>query len=162
MRTPEDQNEFQLARADMPPSRPPGTFLRLPGRTLFLTLAAAVLAAGGIIMLKDAEPGHSRFLPPCLLHAATGFHCPGCGSTRAVHALLNGRLAQALAYNPLLFGSFPLIALLALDAARRDVRGVLSYRQRRLLTLVALSSILLYFVLRNLPFEPFTALSPPL
>ena len=32
----------------------------------------------------------------------TGLYCPGCGSTRALYALLHGRPGEALAMNPLL------------------------------------------------------------
>ena len=39
-------------------------------------------------------------LPPCLLHSATGLYCPGCGGTRAVKALLRGRLLLSLFYHP--------------------------------------------------------------
>ena len=30
---------------------------------------------------------------PCLFHLVTGAYCPGCGGTRALLALLHGRLA---------------------------------------------------------------------
>ena len=39
--------------------------------------------------------------PPCPFRAITGIPCPTCGTTHAAVALLNGRLAAALAANPL-------------------------------------------------------------
>lgn len=40
-------------------------------------------------------------LPPCLFHHLTGYYCPGCGGTRAVIALLHGRLFLSMYYHPL-------------------------------------------------------------
>ena len=38
---------------------------------------------------------------PCLFHLVTGAYCPGCGGTRALLALLHGRLADSIRLNPL-------------------------------------------------------------
>lgn len=38
---------------------------------------------------------------PCLLHAFTGYYCPGCGGTRAVYALLHLQLWRSFCYHPL-------------------------------------------------------------
>ncbi len=38
---------------------------------------------------------------PCLFQRLTGLYCPGCGATRALRALLKGRLLQSLLYHPL-------------------------------------------------------------
>jgi hypothetical protein len=40
-------------------------------------------------------------LRPCLLRSLTGIPCPTCGATRGALALLDGRLLEALALNPL-------------------------------------------------------------
>lgn len=39
---------------------------------------------------------------PCLFDAVFGIYCPGCGGTRALTALLHGRLADAVWYHPLI------------------------------------------------------------
>jgi len=41
----------------------------------------------------------SPFAPPCLFTAIFGVQCPGCGSLRALHALAQGDLTAALAFN---------------------------------------------------------------
>ncbi|MBQ1546863.1 MAG: DUF2752 domain-containing protein [Lachnospiraceae bacterium] len=38
---------------------------------------------------------------PCIFHYLTGYYCPGCGGTRALIALLHGRILTSLRYNPL-------------------------------------------------------------
>jgi hypothetical protein len=47
-------------------------------------------------------PDRFAFYPACPFHALTGWDCPGCGSTRALAALLHGELWRALSLNPLL------------------------------------------------------------
>jgi hypothetical protein len=36
----------------------------------------------------------------CRFRALTGFYCPGCGGTRAVDALLRGKILLSLRYHP--------------------------------------------------------------
>lgn len=40
-------------------------------------------------------------IPPCALHRLTGYYCPGCGGTRAVVALLHGKILISLYYHPI-------------------------------------------------------------
>lgn len=42
----------------------------------------------------------------CIFWRLTGFYCPGCGGTRAVLALLSGRLWHAVVYHPFVPYSF--------------------------------------------------------
>jgi hypothetical protein len=52
-----------------------------------------------------SRPG-SHFVP-CPLHALTGWRCPGCGMTRAVHDVLTGHPGAAFGQNllwPLVLG----------------------------------------------------------
>lgn len=94
----------------------------------------------------------------------TGFHCPGCGATRATHELLHGRLLSAMHYNAFWIAALPLAAYQGLSEALRTARGRglkhdLTRRPGLLITLVAIG--LLFAVLRNLPSYPWTLLSPP-
>lgn len=41
-----------------------------------------------------------KYLPPCLFLTLTGFYCPGCGGTRAVAALAQGKPVTSLIYHP--------------------------------------------------------------
>jgi hypothetical protein len=66
---------------------------------------ASVIVLGiiGGWVLYTFPPVTTAFYPQCTFRQLTGFDCPGCGSTRALHALLHGRFAEAFRFNPLLF-----------------------------------------------------------
>jgi hypothetical protein len=112
-------------------------------------MAAGVAAALALVALVN--PGETRLFPPCVFHALTGLHCPGCGSLRALHRLLHGDLAGALRFNPLTVISPPVLALLAW---RKD------WAARPAVAWTALAVLLLYGVLRNIPAWPLSWLAP--
>ena len=82
-------------------------------------LASAALVAGAtVIFLFD--PSAYSFYPRCVFHAVTGLDCPGCGSTRAMHALLHGRVGEAFRYNPMLFAAFGVFGFAVPSLARGE------------------------------------------
>ncbi len=102
-------------RLDAPPRLDPPAPRRIPGWLV------TVGVLGGIVLLVLAriEPAGQFFFPRCWLYQLTGIQCPGCGATRAVHALLNGEFERAWRLNALVVGAIPLLAWLAV----RGVRG---------------------------------------
>jgi hypothetical protein len=62
--------------------------------------AGVVVAAAALVAVFD--PSTTWFFPACPFHAITGWLCPLCGSSRAIHALLRGAPVAAFAFNPLL------------------------------------------------------------
>ena len=62
-------------------------------------IAAGLLAGSGV--LYTFSPTEHGFYPICVFHALTGWQCPGCGGTRALHHLLHLHVGQALQYNAL-------------------------------------------------------------
>jgi hypothetical protein len=75
---------------------------------LALVMAATV---GAALMLFLFDPARCAFYPVCLFHRITGLDCPGCGATRALHALLHGHVRDAFALNPLLVAGLPVLGL---------------------------------------------------
>ena len=76
---------------------------------IIVAIAALVVVAG--VIYATFDPSASRFFPRCPFLMLTGLKCPGCGTQRAIHALLHGALLTALRFNALLPTSVVLLAL---------------------------------------------------
>lgn len=66
-----------------------------------------VLGLTGLYLINPSTAG----LPPCPIHAFLNLYCPGCGSLRSLHCLLNGHILQAWRYNPLVLCVLPVVCL---------------------------------------------------
>ncbi|QGW66362.1 DUF2752 domain-containing protein [Lysobacter soli] len=110
--------------------------------------AAAVVAFGGVAVLRAFGPDA---LWACAFHAITGLHCPGCGLTRMLHALVHGDVARAWSMNPLAMIALPLLAAMLAQwwLARPLLPASLNrYAHDGRVWIVALIA---FGVLRNLP-----------
>lgn len=121
----------------------------------------AVLAGVGLCLLGGAVLllAHREWaipLPPCLFHQLSGWHCPGCGTGRAVVSLLEGRLLEAVGYNPILVLAVPLLFCLLFRFRPPIGWHVPEQRLSRVVLLVVAA----YWVLRNVPAMPFSLLAP--
>lgn len=120
--------------------------------------AAGAIAVYLLYTHDPSKPSGFPF-PKCLLHQFTGWHCPGCGTTRATHQFLHGNIKEGLAYNPILGLALPLLALLFFETwARRRRRPSPNFTAR--MAPWILWVVLAYAILRNLPWMPFTLLAP--
>lgn len=63
-------------------------------------MALALLGIGAAAILLRFPPAEYSFYPQCPIHNLLGILCPGCGTTRALSALLHGQLVQAMHLNP--------------------------------------------------------------
>ncbi|MFH1074517.1 MAG: DUF2752 domain-containing protein [Candidatus Firestonebacteria bacterium] len=108
-------------------------------------------------MLFFFSPGEGSLYPPCPTHYLTKFSCPGCGSLRAVHNLLHGNIKAAFFFNPLIVLALPLLAVwfllyllklfLKVKLPKITVKPAVFW--------LIISAIILFMILRNLPFYPF-------
>jgi hypothetical protein len=65
-------------------------------------VGAALGLAGllGILVVRLLGIPMGQMLPECTFYRITGLYCPGCGGTRAVTALLKGKLLTSLYDHP--------------------------------------------------------------
>ncbi|MBN2183129.1 MAG: DUF2752 domain-containing protein [Sedimentisphaerales bacterium] len=140
-----------------------GTVLRFNPRLVrglkLLLISGAVFSV--FFALFVFKPKDGGLYPPCPFHELTGLYCPGCGSLRAVHLLLHGNFAAAFGLNPLLVLSLPFLGYCLISSRVRSP----SKRSRAgfipaFWIWFILSVIILFWILRNLPFYPLTLLAP--
>jgi hypothetical protein len=127
---------------------PAGSRPRVPW-PVWLGLA---VVAGALAVVWAAEPQGQFFYPRCWIHQNTGLLCPGCGTTRALHALLHGDLRTAWTLNPLVVAQLPIVLVLGVRAVRsgRAGRGWMPpLRARHIAMLTAV--MIVFGVVRNLP-----------
>lgn len=93
---------------------------RAGNRVLSLSPLALALTAAAVIRVFDLRL--TGILGACQFQRLTGWRCPGCGGTRMVEALLDGRIGEALYYNPFLFVLFLLTAAFLLFMLLRTFR----------------------------------------
>jgi len=130
-------------------------------------IALAACACGGATaFLFAVDPSHHSVYPQCLLYNATGIYCAGCGATRALYALLHGRVIEALHDNALFIAALPVLLYVIgtyAAAAWRDnawpsVAVDMPKLTRRGICIVLL--MIGFMILRNLPGAPFDWFKP--
>ncbi|MGU3581904.1 DUF2752 domain-containing protein [Rhodococcus sp. C26F] len=118
----------------------------------------AVAVCAAVAWADPTTPG--GVIPPCPTYSLFGILCPGCGSSRMLYSLVHLDVPAALHYNAL-----GLVALAVLTVAFglwtwSRARGTsmprwTRYRWTPHLVLVLTTA---WFVVRNIPVAPFTAL----
>ena len=133
------------------------TIASMPFRVAFGVGIPAAALSGLLFLYRYGNP----FV--CAFHFFTGLYCPGCGSGRALTALLHGQFLAALHDNVLFVLALPLVAYFLLKqyirlTFRRDVLLIFSTSWR--MYKLVMWGILIFWILRNIPLFPFTLLAP--
>lgn len=123
--------------------------------------AVAGVAAAGCLFVGLVDPTRTALLPTCPFKVVTGgLDCPGCGTTRAMHQLLNGNVTAAVGLNALALLALPYVLYSWLAWALPTVSSVrlpvVRLPAKAIYGLVGL--VVAWWVVRNLPWAPFTAL----
>jgi hypothetical protein len=132
-----------------------------PSRVRDATLFVGSLAFA--IVLHVADPSEATSFPVCPFYAMTGLYCPGCGTLRCFHALLHADLRSAIDFNlmTVLFVPMLVAAWLSVGVAGIGGRHPPHVRSAPRWAGWAIGVAFgLFWVLRNVPGEPFSWLAP--
>lgn len=114
-------------------------------------IGALVAAMAVIFIYASIDPSEASWMPRCSIKALTGYDCPGCGSQRALHALLHGDISAAWHYNAFIFFLIPagLFYFVIEQWGRRDSR---IYRTvtSPVFILIILFATILWWIARNI------------
>lgn len=126
-----------------------------------VALLACFASAAGYVLATD--PTDDVGQTSCAFKLVTGFDCPGCGGTRAFYFLLTGNVGEAARNHAVaLFAAPFLVYFYVVWAAKRVFPSVrwklptITQTPRMFTWFLAVWGV--YWVVRNLPFAPFTAL----
>jgi hypothetical protein len=70
-------------------------------RTFFFAGAGVgilIVLIGLLLHVLKINP--ADYLVPCFFHRLTGYYCPGCGGTRAVRLLMQGKVVESFIHHP--------------------------------------------------------------
>jgi hypothetical protein len=156
---PQTSPSDETSPAAIPPQ---GTPRSVWGMRIFLVMFVALVMPVVTSIIYAYPPAENTFYPGCYFNKATGLHCCGCGATRCVHSLLHLDIVQALAWNPLFVIMLPFIlyGLTRMACEMWTGRRLKWYRWPRWGTKVIMWSFLAFWIVRNIPYEPFTLLAP--
>jgi hypothetical protein len=115
---------------------------------------AIILVTILAILYRTYNPNGNVYFPKCPFKEFTGLKCPGCGSQRAVHYLLNFDIFNAIKENVILVLSIPYILTgLVFDSLKKPNENLLKWRKilfGRKAIFVILSIIIAFWILRNI------------
>ena len=108
------------------------------------------------------NPSQYNFYPKCPLYSITGMYCPGCGSQRAIHQIINGNIIEGIRFNYLLL----LLFLVLLYQSMHFVISKLSKKtfsnilHQPITTELILVLVIVFWIFRNIKIYPFNELAP--
>lgn len=117
----------------------------------YVNIVLILLFAGALSVFYFFDPTEFTFFPGCYFRKFTGFDCPGCGGQRALHDLLHLRFTEAIDHNLLMVAGSPVLAFVAVNALFVEKKRY--FKSTFLWGIIAV--VLLFWVIRNLPFESF-------
>lgn len=124
-----------------------------------VAVAAVTVAVGAAIWATDpTTPG--GLCPQCPTKTYLGVICPGCGSLRMLYSLMHGDITTAFRFNALGVVAVALLvwAYVAWSHGRLSGRRIRSWQNLRWSPMIALVAVSMWFVVRNIPAQPFLAL----
>lgn len=131
--------------------------MRVHSRSRIATIARAAapvaVVAFTVVLLLRFPPAEYSFYPRCPVYSWLHLECPGCGTTRALAALLHGHIKEAFRLNALTTTMLGPVIAYAIICYRRYL-GAEPFRWPQLPSsgvYAMLAIALLFAIFRNLP-----------
>lgn len=129
---------------------------------IFIRIGLFIVLTGLAVLFFMLNPTENEIFPKCIFHTITGYYCPGCGSQRAIHSLLHFDFKRVINNNLLLL---PAILLVVYHYVHPILNKQLRWKLPNILYFkstpwIIFGVIILFWILRNLPFYPFSVLAP--
>jgi hypothetical protein len=122
-------------------------------RKRFKILVLSILALALLLIYGWFDPSSSHFFPKCPVKTLTHYDCPGCGSQRAIHALLNFEFREAFRQNALLVMALPYLTLgVVFNLIKKPSENTMRWRNRLFghhATLIVLGIVITFALFRN-------------
>ncbi|WP_338730818.1 DUF2752 domain-containing protein [Mangrovimonas cancribranchiae] len=129
---------------------------------LYIIIAILLISAVSLYFFVNPSSEEIQLFPKCPFYRFTGLYCPGCGSQRAIHDILNGHFIEGLRHNYLfiLLGivlGYEALTFIRLTFFKKETYNLIHTSK---FTITVLIIVLVFWFLRNLPLHPFTELAP--
>lgn len=116
-----------------------------------LTVVIVIVILAILLLFYSFVNPCESWIPKCPFYMLTGLYCPGCGSQRALHALLHADITGAWRYNPAMIISIPLLSVLVLcQLFPQKLSRLDKITSSRTFILFIALSFILWTIVRNL------------
>lgn len=121
-----------------------------------------VFILGLAVLFFLLNPSEQQLFPRCVFNSLSGYYCPGCGSQRAIHSLLHLNFEGVVSNN---FLFLPAVLAIAYHYSHPLLNKQFGWKLPNILykkytPWIIFGIILLFWLLRNLSFYPFSVLAP--
>lgn len=126
---------------------------------IFIGVGICLIVAAAVFVYAKYDPSSSQYFPKCPFRLLTGLECPGCGSQRAIHHLLELDIKAALQSNVLAVLSIPYLLAACIiwtvqHSTRKPSARNIAQRAELLLfhgpaTRVVLVTVIVFWIARN-------------
>lgn len=134
-------------------------------KLIFNAIGVLMLAAVLVYYFYSKNPSDKENIYLiCPFKVLTGLDCPACGGQRSVHHLLHLEIFQALRYNAFFVLLIPYLLFLIYYEIRKvfwEIPKPNNFFISSKMLWIFLISLLIFGIIRNLPWYPFTLLAPP-
>ncbi|MFC3877535.1 DUF2752 domain-containing protein [Winogradskyella maritima] len=133
----------------------------MPKTKTIIHISIAIVLISILSLYFFIDPSDTALFPKCPFLSMTNLYCPGCGSQRAVHDILQGNILEGFRHNYL----FLLLGLVLgyqfyIFLKSRKGQPTENLLRQSKVTRGILILVILFWILRNIPVFPFTELAP--